>query len=144
MTHVIQEECSPFENIIFNYTEDSADKKSEVGMMILMDPCYPVWDPFRADVNFLYCCCDSMVRMLQIFNSFSIHNLPYITPQEEVSRGSVRISWGHRMRQSLPIHLTACHTYSIAYTEMQNMNDKQCHSAIDACVLHRTAQYIKI
>lgn len=94
--------------------------------------------------QFCCCYCDSMVQVLQIFNSFSIHNLPYITPKEEVNRGSVRILWGHGMRPSLPIHLTACHTYSIAYTEVQNMNDKQCHSAVDACVLHRTAQYINI
>jgi hypothetical protein len=71
-----------------------------------------------------------VVQVLQNFNSFSIHSLLYITPQEEVNRGSVRISWGHGMGPSLPIHLTACHTYSMAYTEMQNVNDKQYHSAL--------------
>lgn len=69
-----------------------------------------------------YCYCDSLVQVLQIFNSFSIHGLPYsyVTPQEEVNRVSVRISWGHGMRPSFPIDLTACHTYSVAHIEMQN------------------------
>jgi hypothetical protein len=63
MIHVIQEECSPFGNIIFIYTENSAGRKSEVGVMIRMNHCYPVWAPFSADVNFaivaviLWCKC---------------------------------------------------------------------------------------
>jgi hypothetical protein len=63
MIHVNQEECSPFGNMIFIYTENSADKKSEVGMMILMNSCYPVWVPFSADISFavlaviLWCKC---------------------------------------------------------------------------------------
>jgi hypothetical protein len=107
MINFIQEECSSFGNIIFIYSENAADKKSEVGMIIFMNSCYPIWAPCSADVNFaafaviLWCRC---------------HRL---TPQEEVNWGSVRISWGHGMRPFLAFHLTICYTCSMAYTEMQ-------------------------
>jgi hypothetical protein len=63
MINVIQEEYSPFGNIIFIYPENSADRKSEDDAMISMNHCYPVWTPFSADVNFpivlviLWCKC---------------------------------------------------------------------------------------